>query len=126
MILEGVLSQRLVRKICPNCKTEIPIKKEVLDRFKEDIDHPEKVTHIYRGKGCEQCRNSGYRGRTAVYQIIPRNEKLVDLIARHPELSEMRKEMDRLGYPSLRKAAIKKALDGVTTLEEALRCTYWT
>lgn len=126
MILEGITSQRLVRTICPGCKKKIPAKKEIIHRFREDIDNPEEVTYLYKGEGCPQCRNSGYRGRTAIYQIIPRNEKLVDLMARQPSLAEMRKEMDLLGYPSLRKAAIRKAIEGVTTMEEALRSTYWT
>lgn len=124
MILEGVISQRLARMICPKCKKEIPARKELIERIRDDIDNPDDITHFYRGEGCEYCKGSGYRGRTGIYQVIPRNDKLIDFLTKKPNPTEIRDEMDRLGIPSLRKMAIRKAVEGIITLEEALRCTW--
>jgi len=126
MILEGVVAQRLARKICPECKEEIPVNLNLLNRLKDSVDDFGQITHFYKGKSCNQCRGSGYRGRTAIYQVISRDEQLLEFITRKPTPQELREEIQRLGYPSLKKAAVQKAIEGVITLEEALRVTTWT
>ncbi|MCE1245835.1 MAG: GspE/PulE family protein [Firmicutes bacterium] len=122
MCIEGIISQRLFRKICPDCKQKVSISREVIDRIREDVENPDSVTHVWRGAGCEKCRGTGYRGRMAVYEILPGTVEIREFIAKKPGLAEMREKFKSLGYPTLRKAAIKKALNGETTLEEAIRC----
>lgn len=126
MILEGVVTQMLARKICSQCKEEIPASKDLLNRLSDCIDDIDSISHFYRGKGCESCKGTGYRGRTALYQVIPRNQELLDFITKKPGLPEIRQKMVDLGFISLKKAAITKALEGEITMEEAIRVTSWT
>jgi type IV pilus assembly protein PilB len=122
MCIEGIISQRLFRRICPDCKTEMPINQSVIDRIRDDIDNPDEIKTTWRGTGCEKCRGTGYRGRMAIYEILPGTAEIRDFIASKPTLAAMREKFRAMGYPTLRKAAIKKALNGETTLEEAIRC----
>ncbi len=122
MCIEGIISQRLFRKICPECKQQVPVNREVINRISEDVDDPDSIKNIWRGAGCEKCRGTGYRGRMAIYEILPGTAQIREFIAAKPTLIEMREKFRSLGYPNLRKAAIKKAIEGETTLEEAIRC----
>ena len=126
MILEGIIAQRLARRICPKCREKVSVNKALLSRIKDCIDDIDKVEHFYRGKGCEHCKGTGYRGRTALYQLIPRNQGFLDFLTAKPKLKEIQDKIIELGYPTLNKAAIKKALEGVITLEEAFRVLSWT
>ncbi len=126
MILEGIVTQRLARKICSHCKEEIPVNKDLLGRLSDCIDDPTGITRFYRGKGCDNCKGTGYRGRTALYQVITRNQELLDFITKKPGLPEIREKMEELGFSSLKKAAVMKALEGEITMEEAIRVSSWT
>lgn len=126
MILEGVITQRLARKICSHCREEVPMNKDLLERLSDCIDNPGDITHFYRGKGCEKCRETGYRGRTALYQVVTRNQELLDFIAGKPGLPEIRQKMQDLGFSSLKKEAVMKAVEGEITMEEAIRVSSWT
>jgi len=125
MALEGGVCQRLVRKICPHCKTEVPVKKEVLERIQKNLTEPIDLPHTYRGAGCPQCRGTGYRGRTAVYEIVPRSTELMDLISENPGLNRLREKFAEMKIPGIRDSAVKKVRDGITTLEEALRIAWY-
>lgn len=126
MILEGVISQRLARKICTNCKEEVPVNYDLIGRLEDCIEDPGSITHFYRGKGCENCHGTGYRGRTALYQVVNRNQELLDFITKKPGLPEIREKMEEMGFISLKKAAVTKALEGEITMEEAIRVASWT
>ena len=126
MILEGVITQRLARKICPKCKEEVPVSKDLLNRLTDCIDDIDSIKHFYRGKGCENCKGTGYRGRTALYQVVTRSQDLLDFIAKKPGLPEIREKMEELGFVSLKKAAVMKAIEGEITMEEAIRVASWT
>ena len=118
--LKGVISQRLVRRICPHCREEWKPAPEVLSRLglSEDTD-----MKFYHGKGCPDCYNTGYRGRIAVFEIMKVNEKIRNIInkrnCRLPLLEELSKpESD---YVSLRENALRLVGEGITSAEEVAR-----
>ena len=119
--LNLVMAQRLVRRLCAKCKEEYtPTKEELafigLDpgRVKEDL---------WRGKGCAECRNTGYRGRTAIFEMIPMSRNLRSLVYDNANEDEIREAALKNGMIALREAGIKRVLDGTTTIEEILRST---
>ncbi len=120
--LNLILAQRLARRVCPNCKEEqkIPPKALVDAGMK-----PERVklAHPAKGKGCDNCNATGFRGRVALYEVMPVREELKDLVLRGGSAMEIKKEAARLGMKTLRQAGLSKVEEGVTTLEEVLRVT---
>ena len=114
--LIGVVSQRLVRRICSNCKeTYVP---EVWERAFLGNLIPEK---LYRGKGCDICSGTGYFGRTLVYEILTIDKEISVLIAQDTEISFVAKEAKRKGFSDMFTVAAKKVNQGVTTTNEAIR-----
>lgn len=119
--LNGVMSQRLVGRICEHCKEAYQPKREVLLKyFQEDslLDIP-----FYRGVGCDNCHKTGVSGRVAIHEIIEISERMRDFIAKSAPLADMQREAKRIGYTTLREDALKKALLGLTTLDEVERIT---
>lgn len=114
--LVGVVSQRLVRKICNNCKEEYaPSETE-----KKYIQDP-SVDKLYRGKGCNVCNGSGYFGRTLVYEILTINKNLSTLIERNADVTEILEEAKALGFVDIFDITIDKVKKGITSTEEAGR-----
>ncbi|MCR4711332.1 MAG: GspE/PulE family protein [Clostridia bacterium] len=118
--MRGIISQRLVRRICPNCKEEYePSEDELLE-----LGMPAKSGMLfYRGKGCPNCFHTGYRGRTAVFEMLEITSKVRAMISRHANRDEIEAELKKpeSGFVSLRKNALRLVLEGVTTGEEVLR-----
>ena len=112
------LSQRLVRKICTNCRTEDRPSQELLDTLGIESGT------FYRGAGCEQCRGTGYYGRTSCFEIMMVNDVLASAITRRESSGEIRRLARSLGIPGLRDDAIRKAREGITTLEEIIRAVW--
>src|SRR5512145_1640496 len=120
--LNLILAQRLARRICTNCKQEIKIPPKTL------VDagmKPERVKNARpgRGKGCDDCNGTGFRGRVALYEVMPVKEDLKDLILRGGSALDVKREAIGLGMKTLRQAGLSKIEEGVTTLEEVLRVT---
>ncbi len=120
--LNLILAQRLARRICANCKEEIKIPSKAL------VDagmKPERIknAHPGRGKGCDECNGTGFRGRVALYEVMPVKEDLKDLILRGGSALDVKREAIRLGMKTLRQSGLSKIEEGVTTLEEVLRVT---
>ncbi len=117
-----VIAQRLVRMVCPECKTSVKLPEQA---FIDLGVKPEEFHNIplYKGTGCKSCSNTGYKGRIAIYEIMPVNENLKELILRGASTTELKKEAVKTGMSTLRKSAIKKMKQGLTTIEEALRIT---
>jgi len=114
--LVGVVSQRLVRKICDNCKTSyVPSEKE-----KSYLRDPD-LEELYRGKGCEICSGSGYFGRTLVYEILTVDQKLSQLIEKEADLSVVTQSAKKLGFEDIFEITRNKVKQGLTTTEEAVR-----
>ena len=118
----GVLAQRLVRVICPDCKESYTPPVEAFRRLNLAMDL-ESVT-FYRGRGCDRCRQTGYRGRTGVYEMMMINDSVRELILRRAPTHEIRQGGLDAGMVTLKQDAMQKILEGVTTMEEALRVVY--
>ncbi|MFA5388948.1 MAG: type II secretion system ATPase GspE [Candidatus Omnitrophota bacterium] len=120
--VRAVLAQRLVRRICPKCKKEYKPSELELSEFgisKEKI----KDMKFYKGEGCKECGNSGYKGRTGLYELLTVDDKIRDLVVRRESLSAIRNAACEGGMKTLRENGFKKVMEGVTTIEEVLRET---
>ena len=121
--LVGVLGQRLMRKICPYCKEEFEMDVSELAALGLDISNKGRVV-LHRGKGCIKCRNTGYRGRTGIFEVVPYTESLKKLTIGDADVEQLRIRAREEGMFTLRESAIKKMLEGATTFEEVLRVTW--
>jgi type II secretory ATPase GspE/PulE/Tfp pilus assembly ATPase PilB-like protein len=116
--LTGVLTQRLVRKVCPKCQEAYVPEPAVLDAVRS---HFAGVTQFIHGKGCEACRNTGYKGRIAIHEMFELNGELRAILNRNPSADELYSSAVRCGMKTLRQNAMQKVEQGITTLEEVLR-----
>ena len=116
----GVIAQRLVRKICSNCKVPQEVAKDVLDHFK---DLKDKKLTFFHGKGCKTCRNTGYKGRTGIFEMLTLNPEIQDLIMKKASSNQVKEVAVRSGMKTLREDGISKVIAGMTTLDEVLRVT---
>lgn len=118
--LKGVISQRLVRRICPDCRQEYIADEEELERMGLPVDS--KDVKIYKGKGCPNCYHTGYRGRIAVFEILIMSRKTKRMVAENAPRAELMEEFVREGhYRSLKDGARDLVLNGVTTVAEMTR-----
>ena len=120
--LLGCMAQRLVRRICKDCAESFEIKGETLLKMGFPILEPGPV-QLKRGKGCRECRGTGYKGRIAIFEIFPMSAQLKKMTAEGGSTMEMRRVAIREGMTTLREDAWSKVKAGVTTVEEALRVT---
>ena len=120
--LEGIVAQRLVRKICTKCKTEFEPSEELLMELGLTPDEVGGKVFYY-GKGCERCNKTGYRGRTGIYEIMGFNDELRDLIMNHASTAILREAAIRNGMITLRDNGLQMIYDGITTIEEVARET---
>jgi type IV pilus assembly protein PilB len=120
--LNLVLAQRLARRICSECKEPAEKHPDALRRMGMSEDQIAGGT-VYRGRGCRACNEMGYKGRVALYEVMPFTEDLKELVLQGASSAEIKAEMIRGGVSSLRIAGINKILEGVTTPEEVLRTT---
>jgi type IV pilus assembly protein PilB len=119
--LIGIISQRLVRKICPRCKEQYTPLQSELDIL--DISEKDQIT-LYRGKGCNACHNSGYQGRTGVYEIMPISHNIRQLIHQGANADELRTQALKEGMNTLKKSCSRLVLQGLTTVDELIRIAY--
>jgi len=119
-VLEAVLAQRLVRRICPACRVPDTPSKADLDAL--GIDAGPDVA-LFRGKGCEECRGTGYRGRSGIYELFVLDEDARSLILKRASTRDIRQHAIGRGMVTLRMDGWKRACEGVTTVEEILRVT---
>jgi type IV pilus assembly protein PilB len=120
--LEGILAQRLVRKLCNNCKTEYTPSLEQLMELELRPDDVKGRTFYY-GKGCEACNNTGYKGRQGIYEIMLLDDEMRDLIVQHASTQILRQEARKRGMRTLRQSGLMSIYDGITTIEEVVRET---
>lgn len=121
--LIGIVAQRLVKKICPDCKEAYEIETSELESLGLDIGKKGVVT-LNRGKGCLKCRGTGYRGRSGIYEVLPVTEKIQALINQESDIRKIREAAIQEGMVTLRENAVKKLLEGITTYQEVLRVTW--
>ena len=116
----GVIAQRLVRKICPKCKKETkitPDMKKILDEYEINSN---EIT-IYKGEGCPYCKDTGYKGRVAIFELMVITENIRDLISEKATTGKLREAAIKEGMCQLREDGIKKVCEGITTIDEVLR-----
>ena len=120
--LHLVLAQRLARRVCAHCSEEMKVPPKALS---DAGMKPDRLKHarLLRGKGCDECNETGFRGRVALYEVMPVREEIKDLVLRGGSALDIKREAIRLGMKTLRQAGLTKVEEGVTTLEEILRVT---
>ncbi len=115
-----VLAQRLVRRVCTECRQEEEVPHETL--LELGVREDELGTFVcYRGRGCPVCNDTGYRGRMALYEVMPMHEQVRELVLMGASAAEIKKESIRLGMITLRRSGINKLKAGVTSMEEVIR-----
>ena len=117
-----ILAQRLIRKICMDCREPLKVHPQLLIDLGVPPDEVKSLT-IYKGKGCPICNNTGYKGRLGLYEVMPMKEEVKELVLSRASASEVKKEAIRLGMKTLRQSGILKIKNGLTTIEEVLRST---
>jgi len=118
--LIAVLAQRLVRKICSNCKTEYepPVSiKRIVEKVSGEIQT------FYRGLGCKKCRNTGYAGRIAIHELFVPSEEIMEMVDERTSLKNLRAKGLQSGMTSLQSDGIEKVKAGIISIEEVLRTT---
>jgi type IV pilus assembly protein PilB len=120
--LEAILAQRLVRKICTECRTEFEPSDELLMELQLPIEQARQYSFYY-GKGCARCNNSGYKGRTGIYELLEVTDDVRDMITSDASVDDIRNFARSQGMTTLREAGLKLIFDGVTTIDEVVRET---
>lgn len=123
--LKGIISQRLVRKICPNCRREYVPTDEELENIGLDR-HALGNRRFYRGEGCSECLNTGYRGRTAVFEILMMTADIKQKFHERAPREDLLKSIHGSGFQTILQDCARLVLDGVTTAEEAYRVLHST
>ena len=120
--VEAVLAQRLVRKICTECRTEFEPSDELLLELQLPIEQARKYKFYY-GRGCARCNNSGYKGRTGIFELLIIDDDIRDMITTDATVDDIRNHARTKGMTTLREAGLKLIFDGVTTIDEVVRET---
>lgn len=116
-----IISQRLVRKICAHCRESYPMPEKYFDLFLElEMPHPEEG-FLYRAKGCDQCKHTGYSGRIGLFEVLEMSPTIEELVIRSASHTEIEAQAVKEGMILLRKDALYKAMTGDITIEEAIR-----
>lgn len=119
--LLGIIAQRLVRKICPKCKESyVPTEAELNAVGIYTV--PDNIK-FYRGSGCDDCKQSGYKGRSGIHEILAVNEKIREMIVNRASVDALREEASKNGFKDMRFDGLRKVISGVTTSEELIRVT---
>ena len=121
--LNCILAQRLVRVICPHCKQQIKVTHEQLVESGLDPDVWASIP-MYEGRGCFECSGTGYRGRTAIHELLDLTEEIRELILNKRPTSEIKRAAKEQGMTFLRESAVAKILTGVSTLKEINKVTF--
>ena len=115
----GIIAQRLVRKICPHCRRE--------RRLSADesayLQLGNKAHRVWEGEGCKECRGTGYKGRTGIFEVLDLNDRIKGMVSASLELADLTTAAREEGLITLRQVAISKMLEGVTTYEEVISMT---
>ncbi len=118
-----VAAQRLVRRICSNCKEEVTLTTTALLNIGFSEEEAASVK-IYAGRGCNKCNNTGYKGRVGLYEVMPISERIRELIFTSTTVSEIRKAAIEEGMMTLRQSGLAKIKQGITTMEEVFKETF--
>jgi type IV pilus assembly protein PilB len=122
----GVLAQRLARKICMNCKEPYIVRAEDLRRFgyADAVKDPDAQVTLFKGRGCEICKNTGYKGRLGIYELMRMNTEIAELVVRRSPLGDIKDAAKANGMREMREDGLGKVLAGITTPEEVMRVVF--
>jgi type IV pilus assembly protein PilB len=120
----GILAQRLARRICTDCKEPYAVKEMDLRRFGFPVTDPEREVTIYRGKGCAGCRQTGFRGRTGIHELMVMNAEIAELVVRRAPLADIKEAAKANGMKELKEDGLEKVLGGITTPDEVMRVVF--
>ncbi|MGB7575548.1 MAG: ATPase, T2SS/T4P/T4SS family [Thermodesulfobacteriota bacterium] len=121
----GVLAQRLIRTLCPDCKVSYQVDPKNMADLGEEVTKLKGPLTLYRGKGCKNCKQSGYRGRSGIYELLLVNEDIKKLVSERASTQVIREIAKKTGgMIPLRGDGLRKVLKGITTLEEVDRVAY--
>jgi len=120
--VEAILAQRLVRRICTNCREEVVPSAEVMADLELTTDQVADKK-FYRGRGCEKCNRSGYKGRMGLFELLIMNDELRDLVMRNASTEDLREAARRAGMVTLRDSGMEGIFAGATTADEVIRET---
>ena len=120
--VEAILAQRLVRRICTGCREEVVPGADVLADLELTTDQT-VGRKFYRGKGCEKCNRTGYKGRLGIYELLIMNDEMRDMVMRNASTEELREAARRNGMVTLREAGMESIFSGLTTADEVIRET---
>jgi general secretion pathway protein E len=120
--LVGVVSQRLVRKVCEHCRMLVEASPEERSAYEAEMGTP--LTHFYKGQGCHFCANTGYRGRTGVFEVLTLSEPIRRLLMDGASADEIREQAIREGMITMRRDGMIKVREGITTPREVMRNVY--
>ena len=119
-------AQRLVRRLCPQCKSMAPVTAQQRAMFAANkVPVRDEVTHFFEAQGCPDCRETGYKGRIALMELCPFNHELSDLVATNAPQGEMRKIATGMGLRTLYQEGLQQVMEGETSLEE-IKCLAYT
>jgi type IV pilus assembly protein PilB len=121
--LSLVIAQRLVRKICQNCKEMIDVPQEALAELKRRTGTEISGIKFYKGKGCDKCGNTGYKGRSGLYEFLPFTQKIKEMIVEGVSDSDIKAAAQSEGMKDIFQSGLEKINEGITSLEEVLRVT---
>ncbi|MBI2011569.1 type II/IV secretion system protein [Candidatus Daviesbacteria bacterium] len=121
--VNGIVGQRILRKICEHCKLTYTPPVEVVENIKQTLGNllPNKPFQLFKSQGCEECGHTGYSGRTGIYEVLVVNEKITKLILERSSTGEIEQQSRSDGMITLKQDGYLKAIEGITTLEEVLR-----
>ncbi len=120
--VEAILAQRLVRRICTECRTEFEPSDELLLELQLPLETARQYSFFY-GKGCARCNNSGYKGRVGLYELLDVTDEVRDMVETEASADDIRNVARSQGMTTLREAGLKLIFDGVTTIDEVVRET---
>ncbi len=120
--LAGAMAQRLLRKICAHCALERYLERDEAATLRLSIPEGKRVK-VKEGKGCHQCRGTGYLGRTGIFEVLTVDDAIKELVLKGADSPLIKREAVRHGMRTLRQSALRKLSEGVTTVEEVLRVT---
>jgi general secretion pathway protein E len=120
--LIGIISQRMVRRICPNCQTSYKLSAEEQEAFSQELK--QEVTTLFRGTGCNLCANTGYRGRTGIFELLVMSEAIRKMLRSQAGAGEIRAQAIAEGMATMKQDGMLKAKEGITSISEVLRSVF--
>jgi type IV pilus assembly protein PilB len=122
--INGVLAQRLARRLCPACKEPYEVRAMDLRRFGMQVEDAEQKVTLYRPVGCEECKQTGYRGRLGIHELMVMNAEIAELVVRRAPLNDIKEAAKANGMRELREDGLVKVLSGQTDPSEVMRVVF--